>query len=116
MNRLTTKNPNGKQLILKSGKVINHFSSLTDSWMICDKLGKLEDIEEELGCSLEVVFKALKEGIVVPEYDAWFPTVSLVKVKLSNIWCFECQATLHELKDYKKTWWLPEDEEGFKNE
>ena len=27
------------------------------------KLGKLEDIEEELGIPLEVLFKALKEGI-----------------------------------------------------
>lgn len=27
------------------------------------KLGKLEDIEEELGISLEVLFNALKEGI-----------------------------------------------------
>ena len=27
-----------------------------------EQLGKLEDLEEQLGCPLEVVFKALKEG------------------------------------------------------
>lgn len=31
------------------------------------KLGKLEDIEDELGISLEVLFKALKEGIYIVE-------------------------------------------------
>ena len=30
-----------------------------------NKLGKLEDLEDELGCPLEVVFKTLKEGILV---------------------------------------------------
>ena len=30
-----------------------------------NKLGELEDIEEELGCPLEVVFKALISGIIV---------------------------------------------------
>ena len=30
---------------------------------VYNKLGKLEDIEDELGCPLDVVFKALKEGI-----------------------------------------------------
>lgn len=28
-----------------------------------EKLGKLEDIEEELGVSLEIIFKAFKEGV-----------------------------------------------------
>lgn len=30
---------------------------------VYNKLGKLEDIEDELGCSLETLFNALKNGI-----------------------------------------------------
>lgn len=34
-----------------------------NEWEITCKLGHLEDLEEELGISLEVLFKALKEGV-----------------------------------------------------
>jgi hypothetical protein len=34
-----------------------------NEWEITCKLGHLEDLEEELGIPLEVLFKALKEGI-----------------------------------------------------
>lgn len=47
MSRLTIKNPNGKKQILNNGTIINHFSDLTDSWMICDKLGLIEDLMEK---------------------------------------------------------------------
>ena len=40
-----------------------------DNEEIFNKLGKLEDIEEELGIPLEVLFKALKNGIKVNGYD-----------------------------------------------
>lgn len=91
---------------------------------LSNKLGKLEDLEEELECPLEVVFEALKEGIVIDkskyfngkkftedETKRWFPTISLVKIKLSNTWSFDCCVNIYDLKDYKKTWWLPSDKE-----
>ena len=44
--------------------VRGNFGRISDD-MIFNKLGKLEDLEDELGCPLEVVFKTLKEGILV---------------------------------------------------
>ena len=29
-----------------------------------NKLGKLEDLEDDLGCPLDVVFKAIKNGLI----------------------------------------------------
>lgn len=99
---------------------------------IYDKLGKLEDLEEELGCPLEVVFKAIEDGIVIKgdvnQYGTktlWLdnkPLEALVVEKRSfeeprlikyNVWCFSCDSGSYRgcvsLKDYGKTWWLKED-------
>ena len=85
---------------------------------IVQKLGKLEDLEEQLGCSLDVAFKALKDGIHIEEVK--FPYISFEKYVvrgiglngldvISNICSFgECDFTCY-YKDYKKTWWLKED-------
>lgn len=50
---------------------------------IHDKLSKLEDIEEELGIPLEVLFKALKDGIWTKGgyYDACYLDANPVFVK-----------------------------------
>ena len=87
-----------------------------------EKLGKLEDIEQELGIPLEVLFKALKDGI--------WSTIKLNRLHKENqIFQFEhislklfeegwglvdlrqsfgetLTGTLVLLKDYGKTWWL----------
>ena len=79
-----------------------------------DKLGQLEDLEEQLGCPLEVMFKALKSGIYndVPEYIG---TVGLVYI--NNFYgfmltCFNSkglQTGCYPTSEYKKTWWLKGD-------
>lgn len=76
---------------------------------IVNKLGKLEDLEEQLGCPLEVYIRATRSGI-------WYSTAGVMKhcyvdvidaskiifaMKGTNIW--------FELKKYQKTWWLKED-------
>lgn len=83
---------------------------------IYTKLGKLEDLEDELGCPLEVVFKALKEGIWFKSDD--FITKNLEKDLATRprlyysddfkCYRFEIGFGLHyvALKDYQKTWWL----------
>lgn len=77
-----------------------------------NKLGKLEDLEEELGCPLEVIGKALKSGVyhilgsgkmylercLKLNYYSGIEEWSLIKKGLS-----------FNLKDYKKTWWLKGD-------
>lgn len=95
---------------------------------IYTKLGKLEDLEEDLGCPLEVVFKAIEDGIVIigdlkenGDMTLWLdkkPLIALIGEKRNfeeprlikyNEWCFSCESGSYSgcvaLKDYQKTWW-----------
>lgn len=67
------------------------------------KLGKLEDLEEELVCPLEVVFKALQNGIYTNVYSG------LCYVGLYENYFQVSDDYVVYLKDYKHTWWLKED-------
>lgn len=80
---------------------------------IYNKLGELEDLEEELGISLPILFKAFKNGIIVEsdgekdELDGWRLSISFEQkcFVFTNFWgkfgiYFE---------DYGKTWRLKED-------
>lgn len=74
------------------------------------KLGKLEDIEEELGCPLEIVFKALKQGYIYV-YDNHYNfdnyTKTTAKITFNNNKFYIGFARLiRRLEDYQKTWWL----------
>lgn len=64
MSRLTEKLKNGNYIcgIIKGGFV--------------DKLGRLEDLEEELGCPLDVLVKALMNGIWIEEMNFRYYTSS----------------------------------------
>lgn len=107
MNRLTKKH-RFLELYIAKENVPQHIAF--------DKLGQLEDIEDELGCPLEVVFEALKEGICCVDYDNQI--IRVFKVPL----CFNSTSKQFywsgnnigypDLKDYGKTWWL----KGEKNE
>ena len=92
------------------------------------KLGKLEDLEEELGCPIEVIAKALKNGIYT-YYDCLTGTLPFDSDyefedefwHCENIYfgvnpfgnitlMFGYKKEDHlELSDYKKTWWLRKD-------
>ena len=75
---------------------------------ILHKLYKLEDLEDELGCTLEVVFKALKEGI----FDGkWVSHWHLVYNGFGFCWVSNNSGSGWQLylKDYGKTWWLEGD-------
>lgn len=71
------------------------------------KLNKYEQLEQDLGCPLEVYVKATIDGIKV---DGSTFKVKVRKDKygyyfaLSNGSCFPFY-----LKNYKKTWWLKKD-------
>ena len=74
------------------------------------KLGKLEDLEEELGCPLEVVFEAYKKGIVDKYGNEWIVECNCqsemmcsLKNDFDDSW-YETDG--FEFKDYQKTWWL----------
>ena len=74
------------------------------------KLKTLEDLEDELGCPLYVVFMALKEGILINNKKWWLPSCQLVYMKIDDEYAFVCESYFRKLKDYKKTWWLTREE------
>lgn len=114
MNRLT-KSFNG-EYYYKDANTIIFDNEL--NYNVVQKLGKLEDIEEELGCPLEVVFKALRTGICIkdeqylrlPDFGLYNEKFALYAVGANN----SMKASLNTFytKDYQKTWWL----KGEKNE
>ena len=113
MNRLTKKF-NGEYYRKDADTIM--FNSETD-YNAIQKLGKLEDIEEELGCPLEVVFRALKDGIIYEKENKYVLIPNLIFAQLLN----EDVGDYHfinydlpnlennlivKLSDYRKTWWL----------
>ena len=81
---------------------------------------KMKAIEEELGCPLEVVFKALKDGQVITKHivGSENPKVILLPHKIAELlfdgknyglWAYEngCGDEFYlNTKDYRKTWAL----------
>lgn len=117
--RLTKKMCNGEYL---HGEA-SHYST-----EIClEKLGQLEDIEEELGIDLIILFKALKNGIYVKNRKNEIRRVScnigLVETGGHNSLGLRFQDTNYkwrylvldtsrdnDVKDYGKTWALTKEE------
>lgn len=81
-----------------------------------DKLCLIEDIEDELGCDLITLFKALKEGFYVKKDSINEGFISLVKAKdirevdmITKSITF-CDYEFVYFKDYGKTWALTKEE------
>lgn len=68
-----------------------------------DKLGKLEDLEDELGCPLDVLEKAMQNGIYTNVYNG----LCMVSRYKDTLVVSDDYAVY--IKDYKKTWWLKKD-------
>ena len=127
MNRLTKKF-NGEYYRKDADTIM--FNSETD-YNAIQKLGKLEDIEEELGCPLEVVFKAMTMGILVKNHEDLieigysdrrdkYVYFSTEEIYLKNWQSHGIEKTTNRfqitygddgewcvyLEDYQKTWWL----------
>ena len=104
MSRLTDKKVLAN---FKAIKNINPNYVASKEELIYDKLGKLEDLEEQLGCPLDVLFKALKQDCVY--------TSRGIRRQLSIgsfgdfMALFLGLREVKNVKDYKKTWWLKED-------
>jgi hypothetical protein len=144
MNRLTKfeKNPNSKfPYKLKDDSLCTELDGihtlgliedLLDQYNVKDleELDKLltiatsyEEISKQIGCPLEVVVKALLNGVYESYTD--YGDNNSIKIRhrevrgigeygliVINTMCSyaECDETF-EYKDYKKTWWLKEDRE-----
>lgn len=70
-------------------------------------------VEEQLGCPLEVVFKALTNGVYVKDFPNESNTLKMFGLNLTNIeneWYMITKFYANvKVKDYKKTWWLKAD-------
>lgn len=79
---------------------------------ICDELIEYKALEEELGISLPILFKALKNGVYIQD-EGYFecPDIyfHLLIMEFVIGWANKDNIGYELLKDYGKTWWLKED-------
>lgn len=77
--------------------------------MIYNKLGKLEDIEEQLGCPLEVLKPNQKVEFIRDNEtlcaDVMGVNIQTKKIMIGSAWSF----TELPLNQFNKTWWLRKD-------
>ena len=111
MNRLTRKIKGYYSVDLRTCLPME-YEQIENSNACVDKLGKLEDIEEELGCPLKIVFKALKQMFVFHK-DNVKTKIELLGIHIISeelyLYGFvedTTQAVCLSLKDYGKTWAL----------
>ena len=108
--------------LINSNYVIDTYVSLNEPWKSpINKLGKLEDIEEDLGIDLIIVFKALTQGFYIKSNDFMkvryrYP-LGLFKTdddyERIHEYIFEYGNNANDfiyLKDYGKTWALTKEE------
>ena len=122
--RLTEKNYCGYDI--KDRECLKGYDNENDNerlFSALQKLGKLEDIEDELGIDLITLFKALFGGCVYAKTKKGILKVSVTRFTKSNLfggnanqswWDYEhgdgfYHAKLH-YKDYGKTWALTKEE------
>lgn len=129
MSRLTNKDDRGRYYTVEEKILIaNEPVNPTTTWIVhnenrrygspIEKLGKLEDLEEEIGCPLEAVAKAITYGIAYELKNGLIesePHISLTECGYGYILCSGSSTRKviengeFQTKDYKKTWWLKED-------
>ncbi len=77
---------------------------------ITDYVGELEDLEEQIGCSLDVREKAFKDGFYDIDGNHYICEHYVPYLKSMHTRGIMTYTEKHfKLKDYKKTWWLKED-------
>lgn len=74
-----------------------------------EKLGQLEDIEDNLGIDLITLFKAIKDGFYTKNarYTGYGMGISITK---KCLWNDEWQDDIYYFKDYGKNWALTKEE------
>lgn len=102
MNRLTKHCQEG-------GWVINHTEDVeNDKCNVVKKLGKLEDLEEELGCPLEVL--NAESVMYIRDNETLEGSVYGINLQKKTIMIGSAWSFLEKpLNQFGKTWWLKED-------
>ena len=103
----SVKNGESNNYILDN---LNNPRNLNKMFLAKQKLGHLEDLEEELGIDLITLFKALRCGIWIYDNGSPFFT-SRIKLSwhLDSIYC-DTSDTNVLLREYGKTWALTKEE------
>ena len=85
-----------------------HYIRLSSRLAADNKLGKLEDLEEQLGCPLEVVVKALQNGIFYEDVANCMKYMVVdLSFNLEGDFVLYFDDEEHWLaRNYNKTWWL----------
>lgn len=82
-----------------------------DNALLKELNAKYKDLEEKIGCSFDVVVKAINKGIFAED----LPSGKIVRwhgLRLSRVeteWYLSNEKICVGLKDYRKIWWLRED-------
>ena len=132
MERLTKMKPRDSHIPCYVDTFEAHYTitSQKNKFKAFDKLGRLENIEEKLGCPLEVLFGILDESktLVIDENkvgelyerEKWKKIKSFIPYSFSHTYIY-CDVWYEDnfrgirdtlvipIKQYKKTWWLKED-------
>lgn len=117
MNRLTRKIKGYYSVDLRTCLPME-YEQIENSNACVDKLGKLEDIEEQLGVDLITLFKAKNNGFYVKSYCINRGEISFV-LKTDILYVDLMSWLIHtdydnlfyvDFKDYGKTWALTKEE------
>lgn len=83
---------------------------------LTNKLGEYEDLEEQIGCPLEVIIKAQINKKIYVNSEYYKDKTCEIEISKDNFFPnFEFKSFTDDymydyyFKDYKKTWWLKED-------
>lgn len=104
MSRLTKKEPNN--LSCHHFRRCEYLRNGTPRVETLNKLGKLEVLEEALGCPLDKLIQVLCDWGFSDENNMGVQINGIVLNGDGSI-CFSAvNGDLYDLKDYQKTWWL----------
>ena len=117
---LEVANKDKAERIKSMNKELLEYSELRKRFKILyEENQKYKQLQDELGCPLDVVFKALKEGVSYNREDVarthnvkeWLDFATRPRLYYSDdfeCWCFELflGGYVLRLEDYGKTWWL----------
>lgn len=122
MNRLQKRLTKKEEWIDYAGFTNDKHNYRSCSNYSVEKLGQLEDIEEELGIDLITLFKALKVGIFIKngghlknlDFGIYNDKFAFYSVGANN--SMAAYLNTFYIKDYGKTWWLEKPKEKIEND
>lgn len=77
---------------------------------------KYWELEQQLGCPLDVVIKALLDGGIIDNYELGCQLNGVVLDGSGDIYLSAVNGDLSNVKDYQKTWWLASDKKEKPND